>query len=88
MASTDERRVAVVHAVAQGQLHGPGRGAMLGLSERQVRRLVAAYRHAGAYALRHGNTGRPPAQTMPPTRCASGWRTWPKPPTTGATTNT
>jgi transposase len=65
MASTDERRVAVVHAVAQGHLTAPAAAEVLGLSERQVRRLVAAYRRAGAGALRHGNTGRPPARTIP-----------------------
>jgi transposase len=65
MANTNERRVAVVHAVAQGQLTAPAAATVLGLSERQVRRLVAAYRHAGADALRHGNTGRPPARTIP-----------------------
>jgi transposase len=65
MARTDERRVAVIHAVAQGHLTAPAAAEVLGLSERQVRRLVAAYRQAGADALRHGNTGRPPARTLP-----------------------
>jgi transposase len=64
MASTDERRMAVVHAVAQGQLTASAAAEVLGLSERQVRRLVAADRQAGASALRHGNTGRPPARTI------------------------
>jgi transposase len=64
MASQDERRVAVVHAVAQGHLTAPAAAEVLGLSERQVRRLVAAYRRAGASALRHGNTGRVPARTI------------------------
>lgn len=65
MARADERRVTVVHAVAQGHLTAPAAAEALGLSERQVRRLVAAYRQAGASALRHGNTGRPPARTIP-----------------------
>lgn len=64
MASTDERRVAVVHAVAQGQFTAPAAAVVLGLSERQVRRLVAAYRQAGADALRHGNTGRLPVHAL------------------------
>jgi transposase len=64
MARTDERRVAAVHAVAQGQLTAAAAADVLGLSERQVRRLVAAYRQTGASALRHGNTGRPPARTI------------------------
>ena len=57
MERTGERRVAVVHAVAQGHLTPPAAAVLLGLSERQVRRLVAAYRQTGASALRHGNTG-------------------------------
>jgi len=64
METTGERRVAVVHEVAQGHLTAPAAAVVLGLSERQVRRLVVAYRHAGADALRHGNTGRPPAHTV------------------------
>ena len=52
MESTEARRVAVIHEVAQGQLTGPAAAVVLGLSERQVRRLVVAYRHAGAGALR------------------------------------
>jgi transposase len=64
MARTDERRVAVIHAVAQGQFTAPAAAEVLGLSERQVRRLLAAYRQTGASALRPGNTGRPPARTI------------------------
>lgn len=64
MESKEARRVAVIHEVAQGQLTGPAAALVLGLSERQVRRLVVAYRQAGAGALRHGNTGRPPAHTV------------------------
>lgn len=36
----------------------------LGLSERQVRRLQAAYAREGPRALVHGNRGRPPAHTL------------------------
>jgi transposase len=64
MANQDERRAAVIHAVAQGHLTAPAAAEGLGLSERQVRRLVAAYRQAGAGALQHGNRGRPPAHTL------------------------
>jgi transposase len=65
MARTDERRVAVIHAVAQGHLTAAAAAEVLRLSARQVRRLVVVYRQAGAGALRHGNTGRPPARTIP-----------------------
>ena len=64
MARTAEQRVAVVHEVAQGHLTAPAAAVVLGRSERQVRRLVAADRQTGATALRHGNTGRPPAHTL------------------------
>lgn len=64
MASQDERRVAVVHEVAQGQLTAVAAAAVLSLSVRQVRRLVAGYRQTGAAALQHGNTGRSPAHTL------------------------
>jgi len=64
MSSQDKQRVAVVHAVAQGHLTASAAAVVLRLSERQVRRLVAAYRQAGAEALRHGNTGRQPAHAL------------------------
>jgi transposase len=64
MASQDEARVAVVHEVAQGHLTASAAAEVLGLSLRQVRRLVAAYRQVGAAALRHGNLGRQPAHTL------------------------
>ena len=60
-----QQRVAVLHEVAQGQLTARAAAAMLGVTERQARRLLAAYRRAGAAALRHGNTGRQPAGTIP-----------------------
>jgi transposase len=56
--------VTVVHEVAQGQCTAPAAAVVLGLSVRQVRRLVAAYRQAGAAALRHGNLGRQPAHAL------------------------
>ena len=37
---------------------------VLGVSVRQVRRLLAAYREDGAAAVRHGNQGRQPAHTL------------------------
>jgi transposase len=38
----------------------------LGLSERQVRRLLAAYRQEGAAAVAHGNRGRTPTNALAP----------------------
>lgn len=58
------QRAAVLHEVAQGQMTAAAAATVLGLSERQVWRLLAAYRRGGAGALRHGNTGRQPAHTI------------------------
>jgi transposase len=38
---------------------------LLGISKRQFRRLVAAYRQRGIAALAHGNRGRPPPNRIP-----------------------
>ena len=38
---------------------------LLGISERQVRRILAAYRRDGAAALVHGNRGRKPRNSVP-----------------------
>ena len=38
---------------------------ILGISERQVRRILAAYRRDGAAALVHGNRGRKPRNSVP-----------------------
>ncbi len=38
----------------------------LGISERQVWRLLAAFRQEGAEAVVHGNRGRTPIQTLSP----------------------
>lgn len=61
-----EQRGVVLHEVAQGQLTAAGAAALLGLTVRQVRRLVKRYRQGGAAALTHGNRGRQPARTVPP----------------------
>ncbi len=61
-----EQRSVVLHEVAQGQVTAAGAAALLGLTVRQVRRLVKRYRQGGAAALTHGNRGRQPAQTVPP----------------------
>lgn len=63
MTGNRQQRVAVLHEVAQGQLTAATAAPVLGVSERQVWRLLAADRREGAAALQHGNTGRRPAQT-------------------------
>ena len=66
MAGQREQRVAVLREVAQGQLGTAAAAALLGVRERQARRLAAACQRAGAAGLRHGNAGRQPAHTIAP----------------------
>ena len=64
MNSRDQQRQAVLEEVIQGHIAVVAACPLLGLSERQVRRLLAAYRERGAAALRHGNRGRKPAHAL------------------------
>lgn len=57
----EQKRLLVLNAVVAGQLTVAEAAASLGLSERQARRVLAAYREEGAAALAHGNRGRRPA---------------------------
>ena len=59
------RRVDVVARVSSGQLTAVEAARLLGLSEPQVRRMVAAYRQEGGAALAHGNRGRKPVNAVP-----------------------
>ena len=59
-----EQRIALLALVDRGQLTAVAAAAQLALSERQVRRLLAKYRHGGASAIQHGNRGRQPAHTI------------------------
>src|SRR3712207_6640949 len=66
MEAKAQQRLVVLHEVTQGQLSTAVAAELLGVTERHVRRLVAAFQQAGVAALRHGNTGRQPAHTIPP----------------------
>lgn len=57
----EQKRLLVLNAVVAGQSTVAEAAASLGLSERQVRRVLAAYREEGAAALAHKNRGRRPA---------------------------
>lgn len=54
------RRLYVMQQIADQQLTGPQAAEHLGLSLRQIRRLIAKYRDQGAPGLVHGNRGRTP----------------------------
>ena len=60
----EQKRVMVLNRLLVGQLTAAEAAVVLNLSERQVRRLSAAYRKEGAAALAHGNRGRKPSQTI------------------------
>ena len=54
----------VLNQVERGGLTGKQAAGLVGLSVRQVRRLLAAYRKEGIAALAHGNRGRRPAHAL------------------------
>jgi transposase len=60
----EQKRVMVLPRLLVGQLTAAEAAVLLSLSERQVRRLCAAYRKEGAAALAHGNRGRKPVQAI------------------------
>ena len=54
----------VFERLSRGELHTVHAAQLIDRSERQVRRLLAAYRRRGSLALVHGNHGRRPARTQ------------------------
>lgn len=63
--SREQVRLIVLNEVLQGNLTRKEAADALQLSPRQLRRLLATYRHDGAQALAHGNRGRPPSNRLP-----------------------
>jgi len=61
----EQKRLVVVLEVEAGRMIGREAAEVLGLSLRQVRRLIAAYQREGAAGLAHGNRGRPSSRTTP-----------------------
>ena len=60
----------VLNRMLMGDLTALKRPRLSGLSVRQVRRMLAAYRKEGAAALAHGNRGRTPINALDPVLCA------------------
>ena len=60
----DQRRVRTLNRVLEGTVTAVDAAEQLGLSERQVRRILAAYRKEGAAAIPHHNRGRPPKHAL------------------------
>lgn len=65
LTTREQIRLMTLNRVLEGTLTGVAAAAQLGVSERQARRVLAAYRQVGAAALPHGNRGRPPAHIVP-----------------------
>lgn len=61
----EQQRAMVLNQIERGELTGPRAAALVGLSLRQVRRLLAGYRKEGVAVLAHGNRGRPPVHALP-----------------------
>src|SRR5512138_3520521 len=60
----EQKRILVLNQVIAGQIAAEGAAELLGLSERQVWRILAAYRREGVEALVHGNRGRRPVNAL------------------------
>ena len=63
----EQTRLMVLAQVDRCELTPPQAAEVLCLSERQVWRMLAAYRQEGVAALAHGNRGRTPSNTVEPT---------------------
>ena len=64
LSSKEQRRLMILNQVGSGLLSSEQAAGVLGISERQLRRLRRAYAEKGAAALSHGNRGRPPANVV------------------------
>lgn len=64
LSKREQKRAMVLNRVLAGQWSRGEAAEMLGLSERQVRRLLTNYEQEGPAALVHGNRGRPPAHAL------------------------
>jgi transposase len=64
MTSREQQRAVALNRVLAGEWQQAEVAMSLGISERQVRRLLAAYRARGPAALVHGNRGRRPAHAL------------------------
>lgn len=68
MSTREVKRLKIMHKVLDRQLTQAKAGEVLGISERQVRRLVKRVREQGAKGLVHGNRGRASPHKMPKER--------------------
>ena len=71
MNQREQARLHVLNSVLEYQVPIAQAADLLGVSQRQARRLLAAYRSEGAAALAHGNRGRRPHNAIPPAQAAA-----------------
>jgi transposase len=64
--ATQQRKAEILTRLDAGALDVPTASEMLGLSDRQVRRLLARFRKEGMAAAIHHNSGRKPTNCIPP----------------------
>ena len=60
----EQKKLMVISRVERGEMMGREAAALLGISLRHFRRLLACYRRDSALALAHGNRGRTPANAL------------------------
>jgi predicted DNA-binding protein (UPF0251 family) len=60
----EQIRLMILNRIERKEIGVTGAGAVLGISERQVWRLLAVYRDKGAAGLVHGNRDRKPVNTL------------------------
>ena len=65
MNQQEKARIQVLNCVLEYQLPIAQAAEIMGGSERQIQRILAAYRRDGAAALAHGNRGRHPHNAVP-----------------------
>lgn len=66
LSKQEEQRAIILGQVGAGVLGVAQAAVLIGVSERQVRRLVAAYQRDGPRGIVHGNRGRSPAHSTSP----------------------
>src|ERR1700761_4703635 len=65
MSEEEVRRAGILARIERGELKQREATELLGVSERQVKRLCARYRQYGVLGLVHGNAGRPSNRRKP-----------------------
>ena len=65
MTQREQGRIQVLNSVLADHMTLDQAAALMGVSPRHTRRILAAYREKGAAAVAHGNRGRKPVNSTP-----------------------